>query len=95
MTAPVRRNPAVLALHHARLRLVKADVMDITTLDGVLEGQDAVITSISVRSGWRGGRKPTALFSEGTRNVVAAMKRQGVGRLVCISSSAVEPDHVL
>ena len=51
MTAPVLPNPAVLALHHAWLRLVKADVMDIATLDGVLEGQDAVITSISVRSG--------------------------------------------
>ena len=51
VTAPVLPNPAVLALHHAWLRLVKADVMDIATLDGVLEGQDAVITSISVRSG--------------------------------------------
>ena len=45
--------------------------------------------------GLKEGRKPTTLFSEGTRNVIAAMKKQGVGRLVCLSSRAVEPDPAL
>lgn len=78
VTAAVR-NPAVLALHHDRLRVVKADVMNIATLNEPLEGQDVVTTSISVRSGWREGRKPTTLFSEGTSNVIAAMKGRDSG----------------
>ena len=76
------RSPSALPWRHEHLRVVQADVMRPETLDAVVEGQDAVI-------------KPTTVFSEGTRNVIAAMKKQGVGRLVCLSSSAVEPDPAL
>jgi putative NADH-flavin reductase len=89
------RNPSAIPWGHERLRVVEADVMRPEALDPVVEGQDAAITSVSVRSALREGRKPTTLFSEGTRNVIAAMKRQGIGRLVCISSSAVEPNPAL
>ena len=89
------RSPSALAWRHEHLRVVQADVMRPETLEAAVEGQDAVITSISVGSGLKEGRKPTTLFSEGTRNVIAAMKKQGVGRLVCLSSSAVEPDPAL
>lgn len=65
------------------------------TLEAVVEDQDAVITSVSVGNALKEGRKPTTLFSEGTRNVIAAMKKQGIRRLVCLSSSAVEPDPAL
>jgi biliverdin reductase / flavin reductase len=89
------RSPSALAWRHEHLRVVQADVMRPETLEAAVEGQDAVITSISVGSGLKERRKPTTLFSEGTRNVIAAMKKQGVGRLVCLSSSAVEPDPAL
>jgi biliverdin reductase/flavin reductase len=94
VTAAVR-SPSALPWRHEHLRVVQADVMRPETLDAATEGQDAVITSVSVGSGLKEGRKPTTLFSEGTRNVIAAMKKQGVGRLVCLSSSAVEPDPAL
>jgi uncharacterized protein YbjT (DUF2867 family) len=95
VTAAVR-SPSALPWRHEHLRVVQADVMRPESLDAVVEGQDAVITSVSVGSGLKEGRKPTNLFSEGTRNVIAAMKKQqGVGRLVCLSSSAVEPDRAL
>ena len=54
-----------------------------------------MITSVSVGNALKEGRKPTNLFSEGARNVIDAMERQGVRRLVCLSSSAVEPDPAL
>ena len=85
------RSPAALPWHHERLRVAEANVMRPESLDAVVEGQDAVITSVSVGSGLKEGRKPTTLLSEGTRKVIAAMNKQGVGRLVCLSSSAVEP----
>jgi len=89
------RNPSALLGGHERLRVVKADVMQPQTIEAVVEDQDAVSTSVSVDNALKEGRKPTTLFSEGTRNVIAAMKRQGVRRLVCLSSSAVEPDPAL
>jgi biliverdin reductase / flavin reductase len=94
VTAAVR-SPSALPWRHEHLRVVQADVMRPETLDAAAEGQDAVITSVSVGSGLKEGRKPTTVFSEGTRNIIAAMKKQGVGRLVCLSSSAVEPDPAL
>ena len=94
VTAAVR-NPSALLGGHERLRVVKADVLQPQTLEAVVEDQDAVITSVSVGNAVKEGRKPTILFSEGTRNVIAAMERQGVRRLVCLSSSAVEPDPAL
>ena len=89
------RNPSALLGGHERLRVVEADVMQPQTLEAVVEDQDAVITSVSVGNALKEGRKPTSLFSEGTRNVIAAMKKQGIRRLVCLSSSAVEPDPAL
>ena len=89
------RNPSALLGGHERLRVVKADVLQPQTLEAVVEDQDAVITSVSVGNALKEGRKPTTLFSEGTRNVIAAMKKQGIRRLVCLSSSAVEPDPAL
>ena len=89
------RNPSALLGGHERLRVVQAAVMQPQTLEAVVEDQDAVITSVSVGNAVKEGRKPTILFSEGTRNVIAAMERQGVRRLVCLSSSAVEPDPAL
>lgn len=89
------RNPSALLGGHERLRVVKADVMQPQTPEAVVEDQDAVITSVSVGNALKEGRKPTTLFSEGTRKVIAAMERQGVRRLVCLSSSAVEPDPAL
>jgi biliverdin reductase / flavin reductase len=89
------RSPSALPWRHEHLRVVQADVMRPETLEAAVEGQDAVITSISVGSGLREGRKPTTLFSEGTRNIIAAMQKRGVERLVCLSSSAVEPDPAL
>jgi biliverdin reductase/flavin reductase len=77
------------------LRVVQADVMQPQTLEAVVEDQDAVITSVSVGNALKEGRKPTTPFSEGTRNMIAAMKKQGIRRLVCLSSSAVEPDPAL
>jgi biliverdin reductase / flavin reductase len=89
------RNPSALLGGHERLRVVKADVMQPQTPEAVVEDQDAVITSVSVGNALKEGRKPTTLFSEGTRNMIAAMKKQGIRRLVCLSSSAVEPDPAL
>ncbi len=37
--------------------------------------------------GTRAGTKPTTIYSEGTANVIRAMKESGVRRLVCVGAS--------
>jgi putative NADH-flavin reductase len=59
------------------------DVLDVSSLEKALAGQEAVICSLG--SAMSGPFKKMTLLSEGTRNLVAAMKAQGVSRLICIT----------
>ena len=61
--------------------VVRADVTDAASLAAAVAGQDAVVSSL----GTKAFRKPTTLFSQGTTNLLAAMKQFGVRRLVCIT----------
>jgi uncharacterized protein YbjT (DUF2867 family) len=72
------RNPAKLDVTHDRLRVVKGDVMDPSTLDAAVRGCDAVVCALGHKR-WLG---PSNILSQGTRNVVAAMEKNGVKRLV-------------
>ena len=79
ITAAVR-HPELAALP-AGVRLVRADVNDGASLAIAVAGQDVVICSL----GSKLSRKPTNLFSYGTRNLLIAMNDAGVRRLVCIT----------
>lgn len=63
--------------------LVQGDVRDEAVLARALDGCDAVISALGTRK-ITFVRKVTVL-SEGTRALVAAMRRHGVRRLVCIT----------
>ena len=67
--------------------VVRADVLDASDVSAAIEGADAVLSSLGVPF----GRKPIDTYSRGTANIVAAMKRHGVKRLILTSSSAADP----
>lgn len=73
------RRPARLPLEHERLEKVVGDVMDAAAVDRAVEGCDAVVSAL----GHKRWLYPTRILSEGTRNIVTAMRRHGVSRLVC------------
>ena len=76
----VVRDPGKLAVQHANLRVVVADVMiDDDRLRNTVSGSDAVM--IALGDGMRGNVR-----SVGTRNIIAAMKGAGVSRLICQST---------
>jgi nucleoside-diphosphate-sugar epimerase len=54
-----------------------------------LEDAEVVLSTLGVPF----TRKPITIYSEGTRNIVAAMSRHGIKRLAVVSSSATEPHH--
>jgi putative NADH-flavin reductase len=82
----VARDPAALDLSGPRLQVVRADVLDRTSLDGVLDGVDAVLSAIGTH-----GRQPTTVYSVGAANIRDAMHHAGVHRFVCISALPVTP----
>jgi len=79
------RNPANLTLTHPKLQIVKGDIMRSYTFEKYLEYKDVVISAIGNNM-----NKPTTLYSEGSRNLIQAMKRMGVDRAFFISAAAIE-----
>jgi putative NADH-flavin reductase len=78
------RRPEAVTLKHPKLRVRQGDVLDYASLETAVEGQDAVLSALGVR---RLGKN--TILSDGTRNVIQAMQKKGVRRLVVESSLGV------
>jgi putative NADH-flavin reductase len=81
----VVRSPEKFGLVHPNLLVRQGDVLLGGTFDNVVAGRDAVISAIGNRS-----TKPTKLYSEGLRNILDAMQRTKVQRLICISAGGLD-----
>jgi putative NADH-flavin reductase len=82
----VARDPAAVDASGARLQVVRADVLDRASFDGLLNGVDAVLSAIGAH-----GRQPTTVYSVGAANIRDAMHHAGVRRFVGISALPVTP----
>lgn len=80
------RHPEAFPLRDPRLAVYRGDVVDPAAVDTVIAGADAVLSVLGVPY----GRNPITVYSEGMANIVRAMRRNGVSRLVCVSSTAVD-----
>lgn len=78
----VARHPETLGPARARLTVHAADVLAPGSLQGVLDGQDAVISAIGAA-----GRGATTVYSAGTGEIVTALKPRA--RLLVISSAGL------
>jgi putative NADH-flavin reductase len=87
MVTAVTRHPDEFPVRHAHLRVLRGDVFDLSSVEEAVAGQDAVLSTLGVPY----SRSPITLYSQGTAHIVRAMDRSGVRRLVCVSSSAVDP----
>ncbi len=81
VTALVR--DAAKANFAAPVVLAVGNVLDRVRLTRAVEGQEAVVCSLG--SGITGPFKEMTMLSEGTRNLIAAMKEKNVRRIVCIT----------
>lgn len=86
--AVTRRPDAFPALGRG-LEVVAADVFDPGSVERAVAGSDAVISSLGVPY----SRHPIEVYSKGTGHVVAAMERQGIRRLLCVSSTTTFLDR--
>jgi putative NADH-flavin reductase len=86
------RNPSRLALHHEHLTVVQGDLNDKAGIERAVNGADAVISLLGPRPGEDSKSKP---LTQGTRNIIAAMKRFSVRRLIIVSTpSASVPNDL-
>ncbi|KAM6360695.1 flavin reductase (NADPH) [Pluvialis apricaria] len=77
------RDRARLPAQYNPARVVVGDVRDPAAVAEAVRGQDAVIILL----GTRDDLGPTTVMSEGTRNIVTAMKTHGVRKVVaCLSA---------
>ncbi|XP_069602857.1 flavin reductase (NADPH) isoform X1 [Ranitomeya imitator] len=77
------RDPARLPDSKKSPRVVVGDVLNKADVSKAVEGQDAAIIIL----GTRNDLAPTTMMSEGTRNIVEAMKAHGVRKVLgCMSS---------
>jgi putative NADH-flavin reductase len=82
----VARYPTAVDATPGHLQVVRADVLDRSSFNGVLNGADAVLSAIGTH-----GRQPTTLYSTGAANIRDAMRQGGVQRFVGISALPVTP----
>lgn len=79
------------------VQMIVGDAMDNADVERAVAGQDAVIVTLGIRENalrvrlFGPARTPLDVRSTGTRNVVAAMRKHGVRKLVVQTSFGVGP----
>jgi putative NADH-flavin reductase len=84
----VVRDRTRLPLHHQRLQVVTADVLDPAAIQPAVAGADAVISTL----GPHPPRNRSSIMSAATASILAAMRTTGTSRLVVISAAPVATD---
>jgi putative NADH-flavin reductase len=82
------RNPSTFTLQHPNLVVVQGDSVDAAVVEKAIAGQDAVISAL-------GPTRPPApgVMETSAKNIVAAMKKHGIRRLVSTTGAGVrQPD---
>ena len=83
VTAYARNASKIEDLQHPNLELVIGDVLDLFSVEEAIEGNDAVFVTIGAAA------NRSNIREAGTRNIVNAMQKCDVKRLVCQSSLGV------
>lgn len=77
------RNASSITQSDPRLRVVTGDALDAAAVDAAIDGADAVLSTIGPKG------KPKSITTPATRNMVDAMAKHGVRRIVLISVAGI------
>jgi uncharacterized protein YbjT (DUF2867 family) len=83
------RTPSAVTEVRERLRVVQGHARDADSIDQAVKGQDAVLVAFGPRS-----LKKEDVQEVLMRNLITAMKKHGVKRIVNLSAAAVAPTSV-
>jgi putative NADH-flavin reductase len=79
------RDPARLGIEHERLAVARGDVLDSSTVEAAIHGHDAVLSALGHRSYY----SMKGILTAGTANMIRAMEKHGVRRLICETSLGI------
>ncbi len=80
------RDPSRLKVDHPQLTVMQGDVLDESSVEAAMRGQEAVLCAL----GHKRFFYPSRILSEGTRNILRVMETNGVARLRMIARSNAE-----
>ena len=83
----VARHPEAVPWRDPGVAVAAADVLDRAAVAGALAGAGAVVSALGIGA----SRQPTAVYSEGTTNILHAMDTHGVTKLAVISAVPAGP----
>lgn len=78
------RNPDKIGIQHHMLTVTKGELNDIAAIEQAIAGADAVISLLGPGSTLKGNA-----LSEGVKNIVSAMEKHGVSRIIQIATTIV------
>src|SRR5262249_18331978 len=81
--------PSKVAEEHPKLEVARGDVTDAKSILAAMKDKDAVVSALGAPS----NRPPVTVHRVGIANILAAMKRAGVRRLVAISAGGCYKGH--
>ena len=82
------RNPENFDQTHENLQVVKGDVLDYSSIEHALQGQDAVLCVLGMPM-----FDKSKLRANGTKNIIRAMQKIGVKRLICQSGFGISDSY--
>lgn len=78
------RTPAKVTIQSPNLRVVEGDILDAASVEAAVQGADAVLSVLGPAS-----NKPELIISRGMRNILHAMHKHGVSRLVLSAGAGI------
>jgi len=81
----ILRQPDKFPIRHEQLRIIKGDVLNPLSYEKTLFGMDVVISCLGTRN-----REATVVYSQGVTNIIQAMQKVDIDRIICLSAGAVE-----
>ncbi|HEX5838525.1 MAG TPA: SDR family oxidoreductase [Anaerolineales bacterium] len=77
------RDPLKLGITNERLKVVAGDALNAAQVEEAVKGSDAVLSTLGPKG------KPAVMAARSTRNIVDAMEKHGVKRLVVVSVAGI------
>lgn len=77
------RDKSKMPIKHARLEVICGDALNPSQVESVVQGSEAVLSTLGPKG------KPAVMAAESTKNIVRAMEKHGVRRLVVVSVAGI------
>ena len=83
------RNPKKVKIQHPNLKVIQGNVLNAADLEGIFKDKEAVLSAL----GHKRFLGPSNILSQGTENILQAMKTDKVSRFICITSTGINDNR--